>query len=61
MQKMLQGQAYGFYDSMLNEVVEPVKIGSLTYSPSYVLKMVDPVAYRLGFWEWADSEKVDIS
>lgn len=36
------------YDEMLDEQGD-IHIGSLTYSPSQVLKEVDPIAYRCGF------------
>ena len=44
------------YDDFLDEVCEPVVIGSLTYSPSQVLKAVDPIAYRVGLSEFEDME-----
>ena len=37
---------YTTYDDYLDEVLEPVKIGTLEYSPSAVFKAVDPIAYR---------------
>lgn len=33
-------------DDLIDEMNEEVSIGSLTYSPSEVLKNVDPIAYR---------------
>lgn len=36
------------YDDMLDECYGPVHIGCLEYSASYVLKEVDPTAYRCG-------------
>jgi hypothetical protein len=42
------------YNQMLDETNEEVVIGSLRYSPSYVLESVDPIAYEIGFQEWAD-------
>jgi hypothetical protein len=47
------------YDDFLDEVVETVKIGSLEYLPSRVLKAVDPIAYRCGLNDWADSENYE--
>lgn len=43
------------YDDMLNECNDMVEIGSMAYSPSQVLKSVDPIAYDCGFSEWVDS------
>ena len=40
------------YDDFLDEVNPDISIGSLTYSPSQVLKSVDPVAYRCGKSEY---------
>lgn len=39
------------YDEWLDEIHEPVKIGYMEYSASQVLKNVDPIAYRLGFFD----------
>jgi len=49
-------EAHDRYDEMLDECCELVRIGSLTYDPSHVLKNVDPIAYRCGFVDWLDSE-----
>ncbi len=40
------------HDQMLDEVCEEVRIGSLTYSPSRVLKKVDPIAYSMSVGEY---------
>lgn len=40
------------FDEMLNECHEPVQIGNLKFDPAYVLKMCDPVAYRVGVNEY---------
>lgn len=40
------------YDEMLDECYPLVRFGHLTYSPSAVLREVDPVAYRCGFVDW---------
>ena len=42
------------YDEMLDECNPIVKIGTLEYNPSWVLKNVDPTAYRIGFQEYID-------
>jgi len=44
------------YDDMLDECNEMVTIGSLSYYPSIALERIDPVAYRCGLSDWADSE-----
>ena len=42
-------------DEIIDETNEEVNIGSLTYSPSEVLKNVDPVAYRCYISDMADA------
>lgn len=42
------------YDNMLDEL-GTVTIGSLEYSPSEVLKTVDPIAYRCGLGDYVDN------
>ena len=43
------------YDEMLDEISGDVRIGSLTYRASHVLKSVDPIAYQIGLSEFVDS------
>ncbi len=43
------------YDEMLDELTGDIRIGSLTYSASHVLRMVDPIAYQIGLSEFEDS------
>jgi hypothetical protein len=47
------------YDEMLDELTGDICIGSLTYSASHVLRMVDPIAYQVGLSEFVDSLEVD--
>ena len=42
------------FDEMLDECNETIKIGTLTYLPSQVLKNTDPIAYRIGKYDFAD-------
>jgi hypothetical protein len=46
------------FNDLLNEG-EEVRIGSLTYLPSQVLKATDPIAYRTGLADYADSLSKD--
>ena len=48
------------YDDYLDEISGEVKIGSLTYNASQVLKAVDEIAYNLGYDEYTDEKKSDI-
>ncbi len=45
---------YPLYDQMLDETNEQIVIGNLLYSPSDVLKAVDPIAYEQGFLDYLD-------
>ena len=47
-------RAEEMYDEMLDDCNEMVRIGTLEYTPSQVLKEVDPVAYREGFLEYVN-------
>ncbi len=47
------------YRDLLDECYQPVKFGELEYSPSQVLESVDPLAFRMGASEYADSEIED--
>lgn len=42
------------FDQCLDEG-DPVRIGSLEYTPSHVLKQIDPTAYRCGVNDYVDS------
>tara|TARA_R110000751_G_scaffold245206_1_gene345226 strand:- start:14 stop:241 length:228 start_codon:yes stop_codon:yes gene_type:complete len=48
-------EVYEMYDEMIDDCSEEVKIGNMTYSPSRVLKEVDPIAYRCGLNDYLDS------
>ena len=41
------------YADMLDDVYGEVEICGLAYSASHALKMVDPVAFHVGFSDWA--------
>ncbi len=36
------------FEELLSETCETVKIGSLEYDPGYVLRNIDPIAFRCG-------------
>ena len=44
----------GQFEEQLNEICETIKIGSLEYDPGYVLKEMDPTAFRIGASEMLD-------
>ena len=43
------------YDEMLDEVYGVVEIAGMTYDTSRALKDCDPIAYRVGMSDYADS------
>ena len=49
------------FDELLDDSSPEIEIGSLTYSPSHVLKNVDPVAYRCSLNDFVDSLDVEDS
>ena len=50
-------EAYEAYDEYLDEQPDVI-IGSLSYAPSRVLKLVDPTAYRCGFSDFMDWNEI---
>ena len=44
------------FDESLDDSIPEIEIGCLTYSPSHVLKNVDPVAYRCSLNDFVDSQ-----
>lgn len=49
------GSDYDSYDEILDDLNPEVKIGTLTYSPSQVLKNVDEIAYNCGYNDYINS------
>lgn len=49
------------FNDMLDECNQEAKIGSLTYSPSDVLKNCDETAYNIGYGEYTDEKISDIN
>ena len=49
------------FDESLDESIPEIEIGCLTYSPSPVLKNVDPTAYRCSLNDFVDSLDVEDS
>lgn len=52
-------EALDMYDELLNDCNDEVRIGGCTYSPSDVLKQVDPTAYRCGFNDYCNELEVE--
>lgn len=43
------------FDEDLDMINEEIKINGATYSPSYVLRNVDPIKYRCDYADYVDS------
>lgn len=52
-------EAIEAYDEMLNEATEPTKIGYLEFYASDIVRQLDPIAYRVGFFDWLDGGGID--
>jgi hypothetical protein len=48
------------YDDMLDDCNPEIKIGTLRYSPSHVLKNVDEIAYNCGMNEYNDEKMSEL-
>lgn len=48
-------EAINAYDDMLDELYGEL----MGYAASRILREVDPIAYRVGFHDWIDSEGID--
>ena len=46
------------FDESLDDSIPEIEIGSLTYSPSYVLKNVDPTAYRCSLNDFVEVDNL---
>jgi hypothetical protein len=61
MQVMTERQARESYDEMLDECYPEVQLGYSTFSPSDVLRTMDPTCYEMGFTEYVDNAAEDES
>jgi len=52
---LTEDEAYEMYDEMLDQCYEPYNMSGMIYMPSDILKECDPIAYRVGFSDYADS------
>jgi hypothetical protein len=50
-----EAEALEMYEEMLDDCEGLVELCGMTYSASYVLREIDPVAYRCGFNDYVDS------
>jgi hypothetical protein len=52
---MTERQARESYDEMLDECYPEVVLGYSTFSPSDILRTMDPTCYEMGFTEYCDN------
>lgn len=54
-----EAEAFELFDYMLDDCVEPFRMGSAEFSPSAILKKMDPIAYREDFLNYINSSAED--
>ncbi len=57
---MTEYEALNLYDEFLDDIYGDVNIAGIYYATSQALKATDPIAYRVGFNDWLDSEGIEI-
>lgn len=60
MKTISEREALTLYRDFLNDIYGVVKIGGLEYETATAFELVDEIAFRCGFNDWADAEQVDI-
>jgi hypothetical protein len=55
MSKLQDYELEEMFKDFLDETVEIIEIFGMQYSPSYVLKECDPIAYRVTLSDWLDT------
>lgn len=53
-------EAVRAYSDVLDEAYGTVEIAGLVFETSRALRQLDPIAFRTGMLDWADSEGIDI-
>jgi hypothetical protein len=43
------------YEELLDEVYPPLRVGNISFSVSRIIKELDPIAYREGYWDYLES------
>lgn len=52
--------AYAAYDDAIESAYgDTVNVAGYEYGTARALRVLDPIAYRTGFNDWADSEGID--
>lgn len=55
----VRNEVENYYDEMLDECYETVKIGNIEFTPSEILFNCDPIAYKCGLNDYVDSQLSD--
>lgn len=53
-------EALEAFEEMLNETVPHVTIAGIRFAPSDILRDLDPIVFRVEFYDWLDAEGVNI-
>lgn len=59
MKTITENEAEEMFNQFLDEIYPEINIG-VTFSPSRVLKELDPIAYQCGLNDWLDSENLEV-
>lgn len=51
-------EAIAAYDDALDSE-GPTEVAGMTFYPSRIVQSLDPIAYRVGFFDWLDGEGID--
>lgn len=57
MAKLQEYELMELYKDLIDQVEPVVKIFGMEYEASRVLQEVDPIAFRVGFYDWIDGEE----
>lgn len=60
LEKLENGDNEEEYNTMLDDLYEPYKIGNISFDASRVLKELDPIAYNCGLSDFNDERITEI-
>ena len=52
-------EAVAAYSQMIDDMTPDLEVMGHSYSPSWALEELDPIAYKCGWVDWCDSEGID--
>jgi hypothetical protein len=53
--KMTREELEFQYEESIDEAYAPFRIGNISFSASQILKRLDPIAYREGYWDYLEA------